>query len=83
MRRSAGEIGVRPEQHTLLIFHVATSIGGSIPDSIVAAVSQFQLGGYFSEVQRSAAEIRGLYVTGFPRVFTGRGEPIPYTNETR
>lgn len=68
-------VELTPDQ-TLMVYHVSTDVGGSIPESWIATFAMSQLDELLQQVARASASIHDTYdPTGGP-IYDGGGQPI-------
>jgi hypothetical protein len=65
-------------QETLLIYHATSSVGGNIPERLMAEFARATLEGYIQKIAKNAHEVvLGHYTGDHPRLLGGDGQPIP------
>lgn len=63
---------------TLLIYHATSSVGGNIPERLMAEFARATLEGYLRKIAKNAHEIViGHYSGDHSRLLGGDGQPIP------
>ena len=66
-----------PGERTLLIYQVATAIGGIIPDELVARYALFRVGQLLGDIEKQASTIQRRYTRDHPPVLGGDGRELP------